>query len=122
MTYEGRSTKGGRFRNTEIFTLRDGQVIDVEYILGGRFRIKPRPAVLLTSVIPGGCRASMAFEKLYFPLVLFGFVPCFERPEIAATAPFGDFSSGVEPVLTGFQFSNHGCLIALGVPKMSRAL
>jgi hypothetical protein len=59
----------------------------------------------------------MAFEKLYFPLVLFRFVPCFERPEIATTARLGISLSRVEPVLTGFQFSNHSCLVALGVPK-----
>jgi ketosteroid isomerase-like protein len=34
VTYEGRSTKGGRFRNTEILTLRDGQIIDVEVYFG----------------------------------------------------------------------------------------
>lgn len=30
VTYEGRGVGGGRFRNTEILTLREGQIIDVE--------------------------------------------------------------------------------------------
>ena len=34
MTYEGRNVDGGRFRNTEILTLRAGQIIDVEVYFG----------------------------------------------------------------------------------------
>jgi hypothetical protein len=34
VTYEGRSLGGGRFRNTEILTIRAGQIIDAEVYFG----------------------------------------------------------------------------------------
>lgn len=34
VTYEGRNTNGGRFRNTEILTIRDGKVTDAEVYFG----------------------------------------------------------------------------------------
>jgi hypothetical protein len=34
VTYEGRTVGGGRFQNTEILTLRAGQIIDVEVYFG----------------------------------------------------------------------------------------
>jgi hypothetical protein len=34
VTYEGRGTDGGRFRNTEILTVRRGQVAEVEVYFG----------------------------------------------------------------------------------------
>jgi len=34
VTYEGRNTKGHRFRNTEILTIRDTQIVDVEVYVG----------------------------------------------------------------------------------------
>ena len=34
VTYEGRAVGGGRFRNTEILTLRGGQIIDAEVYFG----------------------------------------------------------------------------------------
>jgi hypothetical protein len=34
VTYEGRNTGGKRFRNTEILTIRDGQIIDAEVYFG----------------------------------------------------------------------------------------
>jgi ketosteroid isomerase-like protein len=34
VTYEGRNTNGHRFRNTEIFTIRDEQIVDVEVYFG----------------------------------------------------------------------------------------
>jgi len=34
VTYEGRNTKGHRFRNTEILTIRDKQIVDVEVYFG----------------------------------------------------------------------------------------
>jgi len=34
VTYEGRNTDGRRFRNTEILTIRDQQIIDVEVYFG----------------------------------------------------------------------------------------
>ena len=74
--------------------------------------------VVLQSV-PRGCRALVAFEELYFPLVLFRFLPRFERPEIAATARLWISLSRVEPVTTGFQFSNHDFVVARDVPRIS---
>jgi ketosteroid isomerase-like protein len=34
VTYEGRNTDGHRFRNTEILTIRDGHIVDVEVYFG----------------------------------------------------------------------------------------
>src|SRR5919198_6345388 len=34
VTYEGRRTDGNRFRNTEILTVRDGRIVDVEVYFG----------------------------------------------------------------------------------------
>ena len=34
VTYEGRTTDGHRFRNTEILTVRDGRVVNVEVYFG----------------------------------------------------------------------------------------
>jgi len=34
VTYEGRSTNGGRFRNTEILTVRNRLIVDVEVYFG----------------------------------------------------------------------------------------
>src|SRR5262245_13429779 len=34
VTYEGKSTNGHRFRNTEIMTIRDGRITDVEVYFG----------------------------------------------------------------------------------------
>jgi ketosteroid isomerase-like protein len=34
VTYEGKSTNGHRFRNTEILTVRDGRITDVEVYFG----------------------------------------------------------------------------------------
>src|SRR4030095_4198685 len=34
VTYEGRNTDGHRFRNTEIVTIRDEQIVDVEVYFG----------------------------------------------------------------------------------------
>jgi len=34
VTYEGRNTDGRRFRNTEILTIRDEQIVDVEVYFG----------------------------------------------------------------------------------------
>ena len=41
VTYEGRAVGGARFRNTEILTLREGQIIDVEVYFGWSI---PHPA------------------------------------------------------------------------------
>lgn len=34
VTYEGRNTNGKRFRNTEILTIRNNQIIEVEVDVG----------------------------------------------------------------------------------------
>jgi ketosteroid isomerase-like protein len=34
VTYEGRSTRGAQFRNTEILTIRDGMITDAEVYFG----------------------------------------------------------------------------------------
>jgi ketosteroid isomerase-like protein len=34
ITYEGRNTSGPRFRNTEILTIRDNRIVDVEVYFG----------------------------------------------------------------------------------------
>ena len=36
VTYDGRSTSGERFRNTEILTVRDGKIADAEVYFGWR--------------------------------------------------------------------------------------
>jgi ketosteroid isomerase-like protein len=41
VTYEGRSSNGRRFRNTEILTVRAGQIVDVEVYFGWSI---PHPA------------------------------------------------------------------------------
>lgn len=41
VTYEGRSTNGHRFRNTEILTVRGAQIVDVEVYFGWSI---PHPA------------------------------------------------------------------------------
>ena len=33
-TYEGRSTNGKRFRNTEVLTVREGKIVEVEVYFG----------------------------------------------------------------------------------------
>jgi ketosteroid isomerase-like protein len=43
VTYEGRSTGGERFRNTEIVTVRDGQIIEVEVYFGWSIPHKAKP-------------------------------------------------------------------------------
>lgn len=34
VTYEGRNSDGGRFRNTEMVTVRDGKIVEVEVYFG----------------------------------------------------------------------------------------
>jgi hypothetical protein len=34
VSYEGRTLSGERFRNTEILTVRDGKIVDVEVYFG----------------------------------------------------------------------------------------
>jgi ketosteroid isomerase-like protein len=34
VTYEGKTTSGKRFRNSEILTVRDGEIVDVEVYFG----------------------------------------------------------------------------------------
>jgi hypothetical protein len=42
VTYEGRNKAGNAFRNTEIVTVRGGQITDVEFISAGTCRTEPR--------------------------------------------------------------------------------
>jgi len=56
----------------------------------------------------GGCSLLVAFEVLNRTLVrLRGFL-CSKRAEIASASGFGILLAGIEAVLAGFQFSNHG--------------
>jgi ketosteroid isomerase-like protein len=50
VTYEGGRTDGKRFRNTEILTVRDGRVVDVEVYFGWSI---PHPAAEGGFVNPG---------------------------------------------------------------------
>jgi SnoaL-like protein len=43
VTYEGRSTGGERFRNTEIVTVRHGQIVEVEVYFGWSVPHKAKP-------------------------------------------------------------------------------
>jgi hypothetical protein len=49
----------------------------------------------------------MLFEELHFALVPFCCLSCFERAQISALAGLSISLPGVEPVVTGFQLSNH---------------
>lgn len=48
LTYEGHSTKGDIFRNTEVFTLRDGQIVEVEVYFGWNVPHKAPPGRFIT--------------------------------------------------------------------------
>ncbi len=50
VTYEGRSTDGHTFRNTEILTVRDGQVTDAEVYFGWSIPHKAKPGGFLDSM------------------------------------------------------------------------
>ena len=43
VTYEGRNTNGTRFRNTEILTIRDRHIVDVEVYFGWSLPHKAPP-------------------------------------------------------------------------------
>jgi hypothetical protein len=49
----------------------------------------------------------MLFKELHFALVSFCGLARFERTQIAPFAGLSAFLPGIEPVFTGFQFSNH---------------
>jgi ketosteroid isomerase-like protein len=48
VTYEGHSTKGNRFRNTEILTIRNRQIVDVEVYFGWSIPHKAEPGGFLS--------------------------------------------------------------------------
>jgi ketosteroid isomerase-like protein len=48
VTYEGHSTKGTSFRNTEILTIRDGQIVEVEVYFGWSIPHKAEPGGFLS--------------------------------------------------------------------------
>ena len=43
VTYEGHSTQGGRFRNTEVLTVRGGQIHDAEVYFGWSIPHEAKP-------------------------------------------------------------------------------
>jgi ketosteroid isomerase-like protein len=47
VTYEGRMTDGSRFRNTEIVTVREGQLVEVEVYFGWSIPHKAQPGTHL---------------------------------------------------------------------------
>jgi ketosteroid isomerase-like protein len=47
VTYEGHSTKGSTFRNTEILTIRNGQIVEVEVYFGWSIPHKAEPGGFL---------------------------------------------------------------------------
>lgn len=47
VTYEGHSTNGDGFRNTEIVTVRDGQIVEVEVYFGWSIPHKAEPGGFL---------------------------------------------------------------------------
>jgi ketosteroid isomerase-like protein len=47
VTYEGHSTKGNSFRNTEILTVRNGQIVEVEVYFGWSIPHKAEPGGFL---------------------------------------------------------------------------
>jgi ketosteroid isomerase-like protein len=49
VTYEGRTTDGAVFRNTEIVTVRDGQLVEVEVYFGWSIPHKAEPGTHLAA-------------------------------------------------------------------------
>jgi len=43
VTYEGENMDGHRFRNTEVFTIRDGKIVEVEVYFGWNVPHKAKP-------------------------------------------------------------------------------
>jgi ketosteroid isomerase-like protein len=52
VTYEGRNTNGRRFRNTEILTIRDQQIVDVEVYFGWSLPHKAPQGGFLNEAVP----------------------------------------------------------------------
>ena len=52
VTYEGRNTNGGRFRNTEILTIRNELIVDVEVYFGWSLPHKAPPGGFVNEVEP----------------------------------------------------------------------
>ena len=48
VTYEGQSTKGNVFRNTEILTIRNGQIVETEVYFGWSIPHKAEPGGFLS--------------------------------------------------------------------------
>jgi ketosteroid isomerase-like protein len=53
VTYEGRNTKGHRFRNTEILTIRDQHIVEVEVYFGWSLPHKAPQGGFVDPVEPG---------------------------------------------------------------------
>ena len=56
VTYEGKNKDGRRFRNTEILTIRDGQISDVEVYFGWSIPHKANPGGFLSEEERSGSR------------------------------------------------------------------
>jgi ketosteroid isomerase-like protein len=56
VTHEGKNTDGRRFRNTEILTIRDGQISDVEVYFGWSIPHKADPGGFLSEEETSGSR------------------------------------------------------------------
>jgi ketosteroid isomerase-like protein len=53
VTYEARNTNGQRFRNTEILTIRGGQIVDVEVYFGWTLPHKAPQGAFVDAAEPG---------------------------------------------------------------------
>ena len=56
VTYEGRNTNGHRFRNTEILTIRDAQIVDVEVYFGWSIPHQAPQGGFVDKAAPGSSR------------------------------------------------------------------
>jgi ketosteroid isomerase-like protein len=60
VTYEGRSTGGRRFRNTEILTIRDGQITEAEVYFGWSIPHEAKPGGFVEPASDAGERGEKA--------------------------------------------------------------
>ena len=56
VTYEGRNTNGHRFRNTEILTIRDAQIVDVEVYFGWSIPHRAPQGGFVDNAAPGSSK------------------------------------------------------------------
>jgi ketosteroid isomerase-like protein len=60
VTYEGQTTAGKRFRNTEILTVRDGKIVDAEVYFGWSIPHEAPPGGVVDSTADPGSSPSPA--------------------------------------------------------------